>query len=316
MAGLLRVGPVGQVALDVLDHLDDLDVGAAVTGPLQGGQGGGHGGVSVRTRGGHHPGGEGGVVAAPVLHVEDEGDVQGLGLQLGVGHVVAEHPQDILRGGQAGVRPVDVHAVVVLIVVVGVVGVHRQHGKLRDQPDTLPDGVAQAAVDLVVVVGQGEHAPGHGVHDVPGGGLHDHVPGEVGGQGPAVGQDGGELRQLLRGGHLAEDQQVGDFLKAELLGPQAADEVLDVVPPVPQLPLAGHALAPHVLEGDDFGDVGQAREDPHAIGVPQAPVDPVLLEQGFGDGVVLDAQGLLGGGVGLHITLGHGHLPLSRLPAA
>ena len=41
MAGLLRVGPVGQVALDVLDHLDDLDVGAAVTGPLQGGQGGG-----------------------------------------------------------------------------------------------------------------------------------------------------------------------------------------------------------------------------------------------------------------------------------
>ena len=45
------------------------------------------------------------------------------------------------------------------------------------------------------------------------------------------------------------------------------------------------------------------------------PVDPVLLEQGFGDGVVLDAQGLLGGGAGLHIaTLVWAPLSFSFLP--
>ena len=70
-----------------------------------------------------------------------------------------------------GSGAVDVHAVVVLIVVVGVVAVHRQHGELGDQPDALADGVAQIPVDLVVVAGQGEHAAGHGVHDVPGGSL-------------------------------------------------------------------------------------------------------------------------------------------------
>ena len=222
---------------------------------------------------------------------------------------MAEHPQDVLCRGQVGVGAVDVHAVVVLIVVVGVVAVHRQHGELGDQPDALADGVAQVAIDLVVVAGQGEDASGHGVHDVLGGGLHDHVPGEVGGQGTAVAEDAGELLQLLGVGQVAEEEEVGDLLKPKLVGAQAADEVFDVVPPVEQLALAGHPLAVHILEGDDLGDVGQARQDPHAVDVPKPPVHAVLPEEGVGDEVVLPAQGLLVVGVGFYVASAHGSSP-------
>ena len=165
-ARLVGVGPVVQMALDILDHLNDLDVCAAVPGAFQGREGRSNGGVGVRPGGSDHAGGEGRVVAAAVLHVEDEGDVQGLGLQLRVLHVMPQHPQNIFCRGEVRVRAVDVHAVVVLIVVVGVVAVHGQHGELGNEAHALADGIGQIAVDLVIVAGQGEDAAGHGVHDV------------------------------------------------------------------------------------------------------------------------------------------------------
>ncbi|CAN3997096.1 Lipoprotein, partial [Dysosmobacter welbionis] len=40
--------------------------------------------------------GEGGVVAAAVVRVEDQGHVQGPGLQIGVAAVLPQHPQEVL----------------------------------------------------------------------------------------------------------------------------------------------------------------------------------------------------------------------------
>ena len=97
---LVLVLPVPNGALHVLKHLDDLDVGPPVARALEGGQGGGHAGIGVGGRGGDHMGGEGGVVAPAVVSVEDQADVQHMGLPEGVGGIGPEQSEDVLRGGQ------------------------------------------------------------------------------------------------------------------------------------------------------------------------------------------------------------------------
>ena len=98
---LVLVGPVLHAGLDVLKHPHHFDVGAAVLGTFEGGQRCGHTGVGVGSRGGDHMGGKGGVVAAAVLRVEHEADIQNVGLPEGVGGVGAEQREDVLRCGRA-----------------------------------------------------------------------------------------------------------------------------------------------------------------------------------------------------------------------
>ena len=90
---------------------------------------------------------------------------------------------------------------------------------------------------------------------------------------------------------------------------EVTDELLDVIPPVPQAAFARLPLAVDVLEGLDLGDVGQAGEHTHAVDIPQAPVDAVLLKEGVGDEVVLHAQVFLGGGVVFDGAVDHGASP-------
>ena len=134
-------------------------------------------------------GGKGGVVAAAVVRVEDEGNVQHPGLQLGVGAVRPQNAQDVLRRGELGVRLVDEQALAVVIVAVGLVAVHRQQGEQRNQLHGLPQHVGDGNIFRVLVIGiEGEHAAGQGVHHVAAGGLHDDVPHKAGGQGAVKGK--------------------------------------------------------------------------------------------------------------------------------
>ncbi len=115
-----------------------------------------------------------------------------------------------------GSGPVDVHAAVFFVVVIGVVAVHRQHGEDACQLDALAQHIGDVKVSgLGVVGGQRQHAAGHGVHDIVAGGLHDHVTGKVGGHGAALTQHPAELFQLFRGGQLTEQQQIARFLKGK-----------------------------------------------------------------------------------------------------
>ena len=87
---------------DVVHHGHDLAVGAAVAGALQGGHGRHDGGVGVRAGGGDHVVGEGGVVAAAVVCVQHQGNVQRPGLQFRIAAVLPQHPQEVFAVDSSG----------------------------------------------------------------------------------------------------------------------------------------------------------------------------------------------------------------------
>ena len=259
---LVLVIQVLHVRLDVGDHVHDLDVGTSVLWALQRGKRRGHDGIRVGTGGGDHTGGEGGVVPSAVLHMEYERDVQHLGLQSRVLAVRPEHPEDVLRSGQAVVRTVDVEAVVAVVVAVGLVAVDGQHGEHADQPHALLQDVLDGAVGHVGVVGrQSEDALGYRVHDVLAVGLHDHVPDECGGELPVLGEHIPEVIKLLCGGEISEQEEVRRLLVAEPAVGTALYHLHDVVASVPETALAGGPDAVDVDETVDSGYVRQTGED-------------------------------------------------------
>ena len=95
IAEFLFVLPVGNIFLDVLKHLLDLHVGTAVLGTLEGTQGCSDGGIGIRTGGGNDMGREGGVVAAAVLCMQDQGNIQNLGLKFSILSVRTKQAENV-----------------------------------------------------------------------------------------------------------------------------------------------------------------------------------------------------------------------------
>ena len=125
----------------------------------------------------------------------------------------------------------------------------------------------------VIIAVEGQDAPAQPVHDVPARRLEDHVLGEVYRQGPELGEDGIEIGELLPGGQGAEEQEVGGLLEAEAaLGGEAVDQVLHVDAPVNEPALHGGALAVLDVVALDVADLGDARHDAGAVGVPEPPL--------------------------------------------
>ena len=212
-----------------------------------------------------------------MLGVKHQAQVQDVGLQVGVLAVRPQQGEDVLRGGQVRPGGVDVQAVAVFVVVVGLVGVHRDQREDGDQVDALAHHVGQGdVVRLVVVAGHGEHAPGQGVHHVAAGGFQDHVPHEVGGQAAVERQLLVESFQLVGGGQLAEHQKISGLLKTKPLVPyKPAGELLYRVAPVVQFALTGHLFAVHHLAADDLADLGEAGQHAGAVQVAQTAFDVV-----------------------------------------
>ena len=77
-------------------------------------------------------GGEGGVIAAAVLHMEDQRKIQHMRLHFGVLHIRTQQPQKVFCRGQVLIRTVDIHTCIPLVVVVSMVAVNRQHGHDTD----------------------------------------------------------------------------------------------------------------------------------------------------------------------------------------
>ena len=228
------IGGVSHMGAHIVHHVHDLDVGAAVFGAFQAGQCRRNDRVGIGPGGSDHAGGEGGVVAAAVFHVQQQGNVQNVGFQIGVLAVGPQHLQQVFRRGKFRFGPVNVHAAVALIVMVGVVAIDRQHGEYADQLDALFQLSLQVGLaDIIIIAGQGEHTAGQRVHQVLAGGFHNDVPHKVGRKVPAFGKAILEGFQLLLVGQIPQQQKIRRFLKGIALAPQAADQVIDVVTAVP-----------------------------------------------------------------------------------
>ena len=260
---------------DVTEHLHHLGVGAAVEGTLQRAHGAGDGAVAVGTAGGHGAADVGGVVAAAVLSVDHEHQVEEAGFVVGEGVVLAEHPQEVLCHGELRVGIVDIEGVVIVVVALGGKGVGDDGGEPRHQLDGLAHEVLGGEIIGTVVVGvECQNAARQLVHDILAGGAEDHVLHEALGQLPRLEEHILKLIQLLPGGELAHQQQEHHLGEAEgLVLAMGFHNIFHADAAVVQLAGGGHALA--VLDGValDRADVGDAQQDAGAVCIAEAALD-------------------------------------------
>ena len=240
--------------------------------------------------GGDDVGGEGRVVAAAVLGVQDQRQVQRLRLEPGVAPALAREHEDVLGGRLRRVGVADHQRAAVVVVGLRLVGVG---GDGRNRADEV-NGLREAGLERQVVgrgagvIGVGEeHRAGERIHEVLRRVLHDRVLLEAVGE-LAVGADAVlPVDELTRRRQLAEEEQVRGLLVAEpVLAAVGLHDVAHVDAAVVQLarhraPLAFvHHVAVHVA------DCGKPHQHTDAGVVAQTPLDPVLAVEGRVDVVL------------------------------
>ena len=152
-----------------------------------------------------------------------------------------------------------IHALVVLVMIICMVSVHRQHGEHPYQTHTLPQHIFHRSIVTVPVIGsQGQHTPGKGIHDIAVGRFHNDIPGKIGGQSPAVRKNIPEFLQLLLVRQPAKKQQIRDFFKPRPFSIKALHQFNTVIPPIPQPALTGRLHPVHHFKGLNSGHVGKS----------------------------------------------------------
>ena len=163
---LVDVFPIADVLLEVVEHIDHLDVGASMERALERSYACGDAriGVGAGRRGDAH--GERGVVTSAMLRLDDEQQVEHARVELGVVFVL-DHIEKVLGDGLPLQRMAYVEAASLHRVAVDVVGVGDDGGKLGDELYRLPHEVVARDVVGVGVVGVHlQHATRQNVHDV------------------------------------------------------------------------------------------------------------------------------------------------------
>ena len=275
------VRPVAHVLLQILKHLKHLDVCAAVLGTLERSQRRRDRGIGVGAGGGDNVGRKGGVVAAAVLHMQDQRHIEHLCLQVRVLAVGSQQRQDHLSGGHGGLGVVYIEALVAHVMVIGVVAVDRQQREHRNQLYALSEHIVdRGIVGVFVVAEQRQHTARDRVHHIVARRLEDHVAHKVLRQGPVAHQKLLEGLQLRHVGQLAEQQQIHDLFKAKaVIAVDTADDIVDVVAAVIQLAVARNQLAVNQLVLLDGRNIGQSGQNALAVKVAQTSFDVVFAVQ-------------------------------------
>ena len=230
--------------------------------------------------------GEGGVVTAAVLHVENQRHVEHLRLEVGVFPVGTQQREDDLRRGHGRLRAVDVKTVLADIVVISVVAVHAEHRKYRNQLDALAQHVVdRCIVRILVVAEQCQDRARDGVHHILTRRFENDVADKVLRQRPVLNEQLAEIHELFLLGQLAEEQEVNNLLKAEaVVSADAVDDIVDVVAAVIQLAVTGNQLSVYHFVLLDGGNVGQTRQNALAVDVAQTALDVELAVERSVDG--------------------------------
>jgi len=202
---LLVVAAVLHGGLHPLEHLHNLDVRTAVARPLQTADGRGNGRVGIRPRRGEHTAGERGIVAAAMLGVQNQADVQQLRLLAGEAAVEAHRGKDVFGKRHPVDRRMKKQALVVVIALFHLIGVDHNRRNARNQFNGLPDDVFQRHIlrQLVVAV-QRQHAAGQLIHNIRRRRLDDHILDKALRQLAVLLQQAREAGKLLRRRQIAE----------------------------------------------------------------------------------------------------------------
>ena len=153
VGNLAVVLPIGDVLLDLALHRAHLVVGAAVLATLQRADRRRVRRIRIGVGGGEHACGERRIVAAAMLGVQAQHDVEHARLLVGELAVGAQHRQDGLGGGLPRDEAVHDHRLVVELRAHRVVREHHDARQARDQRDRRIDLVDDVAILRVLVVG-------------------------------------------------------------------------------------------------------------------------------------------------------------------
>ena len=174
---------------------------------------------------------------------------------------------------------VEIHALVVILTSLDLISIDHNGGDSGDELDGLAYYVCYGGVVGVHVIGiKSQHRAGKLVHDVGRGRLYYHVLGKIFGQLSAFAEDFSESVKLFPCGQLAEKQQPGNLLKAEMArGGAALDNLGNVDSPIGKLALVGNTRPVGKIISVDVAYAGQTRHNARAVGIAKPSFDVIGL---------------------------------------
>ena len=271
--------PVSDYFLQVMEHVDYLDVGTTMQRTFQATDTCGDRAVSICASGRCNTHSEGRVVTTTMLCLDDEQQVEHTSIQLGI-VLMLQHVKEILGDSEVLARVTNVKTSTLHGVTIDVVSIRNDGRELGYQLDALTHQIVTADVVWVRVEGvHFEHATSQDVHDVGAFQLDDVRDGTVVERHVVVDQFLESLQVLLVW-QLSGKQEVSHLLESEsLLLEERRNEVVELVTTIVELTVGRHELAIGItLVAHNVTDIGQSDQHTRTILVTESTLHIIFLE--------------------------------------
>ena len=274
ITGIVRVGD------DLLHHLVDADVGAAVLGTFERADGTADRGVQIGPCRTHNDIGKSGVVAAAVIRVDHQDRVEDRCLPLRKLPVASEHVKNVLCDGILGSGVVDDQRLPVKMVHLGKIGIAPDGRELGHEVNALEQSLIDILrIRILSVIIKRDRTGLKLVHQIPGRSLQNIICEEIRGKIVAGGDTFLEIIKLGAVGKVSEQQEKYCLFVAEMALP-VLEQILNAVAPVDQVAFAGDDVPFLVLCVSYYiADFGQADPDAGTVFISKSFLDIVLPEE-------------------------------------
>ena len=179
-----------------------------------------------------------------MFHMEHQGNIQYLCLQLGIFHVRPQKSQQIFSCAQLRIRMMDIHTFILFIMVVRVISVYCQHREYADQHHTLAQHIFHTQIRYMRIIGrQRQHALCHRIHNVPAGRFHNNISYKICRQTAHGAEHFRKLLQLDLIRQFSEQQQICGFFKSRpFICDNPSYQIVDIISSVCKLASARHCF--------------------------------------------------------------------------
>ena len=217
------------------------------------------------------------VVAAAVLSMQHEHDVERFRLSVGKLSIGAQHRKNSLGGRLAGNVVMNEHGVAEEFIAHHMVRKHHDARKAREQHDSRIDFMLRAAVLRFVIESvELQHRAAHSIHQIARRRLHNVIRRESIGQVALGGDEVVEGFQLFGRRKLARHKQVCRFLEAEaVFGDGMVDQIGNAVAAIRQAAAIGNFIALGNNVAMHVRDIRNANHNACTVGIAQASLDIV-----------------------------------------